>query len=451
MRHARLRDALSRCPTGRRQRSRVLIREISVDVRLLPTSVVLGLLLVMTAACGDRSGMSSTRTTGPQEQGSSATTQGQTSSPSPESPTTSVIPTSWPMSPGSAVPAPALYVVSFPTESSGYAIAGGYQSYNGALAMQLATTTDAGTSWRAAGSVLPDANKTLFAGGNVTPHLAFASQSLGYNWDQQEIDVTADGGAHWQVLPDPPYMTGPYRIGPVALVGSSLWVTYAGFAPGLSPFGDVASWTPGVGWVKRLNEDVVIHAMTSTSSAVELLASPTEQPNSTSESFMYESAGGTGGWHTSGTLTCPTDSSVVDSLAGTGRTFLAECVGSFQAGWAARSYWLSTDDGATWAMRARDAAQANLKKGEPPFGEGGSVTHEGGRFWVAVTRSTLYSSRDYGFTWQSAGGLNSEASAFSGAVTFNGQEGWCAYFGLGLWRTTDGGSAWEELGQSGTG
>ncbi len=405
----------------------------------------------LTLLCGCGGGSTSARTTGRQEQASSTITQGQSSSTPPESPTTSVIPPSWPLSSGSAVPAPALYAVSFPTDSSGFAIAGGYQSDNGALTMQLATTADGGASWRAVGGLLPDANKTLFAGGNVTPHLAFTSSSLGYNWDQEEIDVTADGGAHWQVLPDPPHMSGPYRIGPVVVAGSSLWVTYAGFTPGLSPFGEVASWTPGVGWINRLNEDVVIHAMTSTSSAIELLASPTEQPKSTAESFMYESAEGTGGWHTSGTLICPTDASVVDSLAGTGRTFLAECVGSFEAGWAARSYWLTTDDGATWAMRARDAAQVNLKAGAPPSGEAGSMTQEGGRFWVAVTRSTLYSSSDNGFTWQAAKGLNTEASAFSGAVTFNGPDGWCAYFGLGLWRTTDGGSTWEELGQSGPG
>jgi len=241
------------------------------------------------------------------------------------------------------------------------------------------------------------------------------------------------------------------RIGPVTLVGSSLWVTYAGFTPGLSPFGDVASWTPGVGWIKRLAADVVIHAMTSTSSTVALLASPTEQPNSTSESFMYISAQGTGEWHSSGTLTCPSDSSIVDSMAGTGSTFLAECVGSFEAGWAARSYWLTTDDGATWTMRARDSAQANLKAGIPPFGEAGTMTQDGGHFWVAVTRSTLYSSSDNGLTWQAATGLNKEASAFSGTVTFNGPDGWCAYFGLGVWRTADGGSTWEELGQSGLG
>jgi hypothetical protein len=405
--------------------------------------------LTILGGCGAGSGLTSEGSNAKLSRTPPLTTTAPVPSAQPSSPTTSVIPASWPLIPGTAVPAPALYAMSFPSQRLGYAIAGTYQAGDGSISMQLAKSTDGGATWTAEGGLLPDANKRLSAGGNVSPHLAFASASFGYNWDEGEIDVTTDGGAHWQVLSDPPYMSGPYRIGPVVLVGSSLWVSYAGFTPGLSPFGEVASWSPGVGWTSRLNKDIVIHAMTSTSSSVDLLASPTEQPNSTSEMFMRTAAYGNGGWQTPGTLTCPSDSSFVDSMAAVGSTVLAECVGEFGPGWAARSYWLTTNDGATWMMRARDSSEDSLKVGSPPSGEGGALAQGAGGFWVAVTRSTAYGSRDAGLTWSEASGIKTEGAGGAGSVTFNGPDGWCVYFGIGLWRTTDGGATWVELGQSG--
>jgi hypothetical protein len=436
---------------------------MSVPGRGVAYGTVLGLVVLASTAVGvslsflhqtapaARAGGLTNSTVPSPPPGAGATSGPTTSIPTPPVSTApSAVPSDWPLPSGSAVPGPALYAVSFPTTRSGYALAGGYQATDGSVALQLATTSDGGHTWTATGGLLPDANKALPSEVNVAPHLVFPTPTLGYSWDQGEVDVTQDGGAHWEVLPDPPGLSGPYRIGPATVVSSTLWVSYASYCPGLCPFGDVASWAPGVGWTQRLSAELVIHAMTATSSQVELLATPMSDAEASVGvgQFMYIGTDGGGGWHIPGIFTCPADSSVVDAMAGVSSTVLAECVGSFEAGWAARSYWLTTDNGATWTMQARDAAEPSMKAGTPPWGEGGFLAYNDGTFWIAESRGSVYGSVDNGLTWRAVSEIDTGVSD-AGTVTFAGQNGWCLYHGFGLWGTTDSGSSWQLLASQG--
>ena len=377
-----------------------------------------------------------------------------TTPPSPST-TTTVTPASWPLPEGATVPAPELAAVSFPQPTAGFGLVSGSENANGSLPVQLATSSDGGDTWNATGGLLPYAKHPLPVGGNVVPNLAFASTSLGYSWDQAEIDVTTDGGGHWEVLSDPPGESGTYAVGLVTLVGTSLWVAY-GSTSCQGEFGcpsEIASWSPTSGWLELLAQGTSVAAMTTEDSVVDVLVtSPTApgQPYAGNFNLLQDDAsGGPDGWREStGTLQCPIDARWVDSMATVGTTeILAECIGSFEAGWAARSYWLTTDVGATWTPRAADVPSVE-EEGTPPSGEAGSLATGASRFWVAVTRSTLYASRDGGLNWQTVG-VTTGGNGGSGDAVFNGEDGWCVYQGLGLWGTTDGGATWQQLGVSG--
>jgi hypothetical protein len=361
---------------------------------------------------------------------------------------------SWPVPEGAAVPAPELAAVSFPEPTAGFGLVAGEENPNGSVPVQLATSSNGGDTWSAMGGLLPYANRPLPDGGSVVAKLAFANSSLGFSWDQAEIDVTTDGGAHWDVLPDPPGESGPYAVGLVTLVGTSVWVAY-GSTSCEGEYGcpsQIASWSPTSGWLELLAQGTSIAAMTTEDPVVDVLVSSLAapgQPDDRNFNLLQNDAnGGPHGWRQStGTLQCPIDAGWVDSMAAIGTTeMLAECIGSFGAGWAARSYWLTTDSGATWTPRAADVPSVE-QEGSPPYGEDGSLAFGAGRFWAAVTRSTLYASVDGGLNWQTVG-VTTGDSGGSGYIVFDGEDGWCLYQGLGLWGTSDGGASWQQLGVS---
>lgn len=371
--------------------------------------------------------------------------------------TTTLVPARWPLPKGAVVAAPLLSVVSFPDSASGFGLISGYENPNGSVPVQLVTSTDGGATWHASNGLLPYADRPLPNQGVVTPQLAFANTTLGFSWDQAQIDVTTDGGRTWKRVPNPPGSSGTLEIGPATLVGSSLWVAYTESCEGtLGCVFHIDSWNPTNGWRKHLAQDTSVAAMTTVASTVDvLLTSPTPPGQPYDRNFVilqYNLKRVVGGWQQStGTLQCPADSSFVDSMAAMSDTeILAECVGDFQAGWAARSYWLTTDAGATWTLRARDDAPPLEKVGKPPSGESGYLAAAGGRFWVAVARSTLYMSDDEGLDWQTVG-VKTLSEGGTGDVVFRGEDGWCVYHGLGLWRTSDGGATWARLGASDVG
>lgn len=361
-----------------------------------------------------------------------------------------------PLPAGAAVPATLLMDVSFPNPESGFGVIGNHAAADGSSPAQIARSTDGGSTWHAVARFLPYANLLLPKGGIVFPQLAFATTSLGYSWDQAQIDVTTDGGTHWRVLPEPPGARGNYGVGPAVLAGSSLWVAY-GAASCAGSFGcssRIASWSPAGGWRILLGPGASVAAMTTHGSVVDVItASPRApgQPSDRDFRFLQNGVhGGSTSWRSgTGTLQCPTDSSFPDSVAAmSASSALVECVGDFQAGWAARSYWLTTDGGSQWTLRARSDAPPLETVGTPPGGEAGSLAARDGQFWDAGTRSTLYASSDGGLNWQTVG-VTTFGEGGGGYIVFRGLDGWCVYPGLGLWRTRDGGATWQQLGASG--
>jgi photosystem II stability/assembly factor-like uncharacterized protein len=357
---------------------------------------------------------------------------------------------------GTAIRATALVDVSFPTPQSGFGLIGNHAAANGSSPTQLVTSSDGGATWHAIAGLLPYANRTLPNGISVSPRLAFATTSLGYSWDQAQIDVTTDGGPHWRVLPDPPGAERAYGIGPAILVGSSLWVAY-GKTSCAGSFGcpsRIASWSPTSGWHALYGPSTSVATMTTYGSVVDIITtSPTAPGQTFDRDFRFLQVnvdGGPRGWQQGiGVIQCPTDSSFVDSVAALSKsTALVECVGDFEAGWAARSYWLTTDGGSQWTLRARSDAPPLEAVGMPPAGEEGTLAAGDGQFWDAGTRSTLYASGDGGLNWKTVG-VTTDGAGGGGYIDFRRSDGWCVYEGLGLWRTSDGGATWQQLGASG--
>jgi hypothetical protein len=314
---------------------------------------------------------------------------------------------------------------------------------------QLVRSSNGGVTWRAMAGFLPYANRPLPNGTIVFPRLAFATTSFGYSWDQAQIDVTTDGGAQWRVLPDPPGTSGNYGVASALLVGTSLWVAYSA-ASCAGSFGcgsRIASWSRAGGWRTRLGPGTSVAAMTTHGSFVDVVTTTPGTAGQKTDRFrlLQESAdAGSSGWRQgTAALQCPVDSSFADSVAALSTsTILVECVGDFEAGWAARSYWLTTDGGSNWTLRARSDAPPLETVGTPPAGEVGYLAPGCGQFWDAATRSTLYASSDGGLNWKAD---TTDGEGGGGYIVFRGQDGWCVYQGLGLWRTRNGGATWQQI------
>ncbi len=378
-----------------------------------------------------------------------------------------------PLRPGQIAPPSYLWAISFPTSQLGFGVITGTQNTDGGVPgtvpAQLVASTDGGSTWRAIGGLLPYAGGPS-VGGVSAAQLAFATGSLGYTWDQAQVDLTADAGVHWQTLPDPPGATATdLFIGPTTLVGTTLWVSYTtacGNTTGCPS--RIAAWTPGAGWTLLLAQGTTVAALTAADSEVEALVTlpaKTSQPADRARLIEHSTIGARTGWRqAAGTLDCPADSSMIDSMAAISATqIVAECVNaeSDDPAWKARSYWLTTNRGATWTLRARAIGNSvhtpgaysgspQYTVGTPPRGQSGYLAVGAGQLWNAVSLSTLYSSADQGLHWHAGIAIPADEGLI-GIVTFDGQHGWCVYHGLGLWRTTNGGSTWQQLGPSNAG
>ncbi len=276
----------------------------------------------------------------------------------------------------------------------------------------------------------------------VLPGLYFASPSVGYTWDPTQIDFTTDSGAHWRSLPAPPGVPpSHYQASATVFSAGQLWTAYSTTCLPSDPCDNLISSWNGQRWTNQVSLiPSTIAAMAATPDGVDVVLNNMIGHGEATYSLARLSAGGAV-YLGSGHFTCPTNIGFADSVAATTTAVLVECVGSFEAGWAARLYWLSTDNGADWTMRARDAAPPTPDLGTPPQGEGGQLAASDGRFWVAVRRSSLYYSQDGGLTWHPTVVNGSDGG--SGTIIFDGANGWCLYPGVGLWHSPDSGFTWK--------
>lgn len=338
---------------------------------------------------------------------------------------------------GAVVPASLLYSDPvFVDATNGFALARGT---GGAASERLATSADAGATWRVAGAPFPVA-------GDFTT-LLFTDADHGYVFGPAGLIVTADEGAHWaeapltgQVVRVLPAYGTVWAVGlacqaapglasdcPVTVAISrdqgKSW-TYTRAAP---PVGEAPTGGAGLGLVTSTNAYVVTWGAKTSGLAVTF--------DSGAHWSRLEDPCSATGW------------AVADLVPLADGGMWLVCGGAPTLQGEVKSVYRSTDGGHTWTLASSTglAPDGVLPTGSIPYSGLVSqiATVDPLICWLGLGGVGVIQTLDGGRHWFAVSGISGAERAADMGVTFirsrDGaiDDGWALGFGVGLWRTTD--------------
>jgi photosystem II stability/assembly factor-like uncharacterized protein len=370
---------------------------------------------------------------------------------------------------GTPVPLANLADVVFISDTRGFGLA-----FHGAATV-LATTDDAGDTWRVVNDALP---------ADLPAQLEFADTNHGYLWGGTPsaegavpLYMTSDGGRTWTKAPVGPVVSDVSAIGPDvwAVVGTcpinSLTVN-----PCPAPVTVDVSLNAGVTWTTTTADPPVAEepglsvddqdlelARITTARAYVLSFAPTRSSGGTSLGQIAYTADGGQTW-TTRPDPCPMYFDVGQEMAASGTNDLwMVCASPPSSGSQAKALYRSGDGGQQWTLTA--AANAPVLSGNTTLAATGglpvrgyvspySLGHENlavltpDAAWLFPDRSGVFQTTDGGHTWTAVSGLARAGlvGGGSGNIVFvDADHGWVCEVGAGVWRTTDG-VHWKHLG-----
>ncbi len=369
---------------------------------------------------------------------------------------------------GTPVPLANLADVVFISDTRGFGVA-----FHGASSV-LATTNDAGATWRVVNDHLPT---------DLPAQLEFADSSHGYLWGGTPstqgavaLWVTSDGGHAWVQAPVGPVVSDVSAIGPNvwAVVGtcalSSLTTAPACPATVDVSLNNGATWTPTTTappvdeepGLSVADQDLELARITR-SRAYVLMFAPARTEGEAALGRLGYTADGGQTWSIR-LDPCPTYFDVGQEIAASGTDDLwMVCASQPSSGSQAKALYRSSDGGRHWTLTA--AANAPVLSGNVALPTGGglpvggyvspySLGHQNlavltpDSAWLFPDRSGVFQTTDGGHTWSSVSGLARAGlvGGGSGNIVFvDADHGWVCEVGAGLWRTTDG-VHWKHLG-----
>lgn len=378
----------------------------------------MAILVGLGSACSSLQGLG----TKPSLSGSSTTSPGITTPPSPSPPLTA----------GTPVPGYQVGPLSFISSSRGYGLVE-FDTTGQSTAQQLVVTLNGGVTWQVVTSTpLPAWASTL----------EFTNSDNGDAWGSQGLDVTHDGGQHWDLSLN-------LAIGneAVSSIGNSIWAISSSDVLETSSDG-------GNTWEKAVRPPVpspAVLSRVSTSVAYVLgcgqMTLSGSQPGALART---ENAGKT--WQS---LSLPhgctgvADGSDFVALS-TNDLWLVQFgqpATDMSSKWVYRSY----DGGEHWTLMASTSLDTpNQSAGAiSPIGDFGPLSvlaSEPNRAWLAEDRGGLLVTTDGGLNWHPAyTDPNVDAEGPPYVTLLDAEHGW-AETGDGLWRTTDG-NIWREIAE----
>ncbi len=319
--------------------------------------------------------------------------------------------------------------LSFVSPSRGYGLVE-FDTTGLSAAQQLVVTGNGGVTWQVATSIpLPAWASTL----------EFVDSDDGYAWGSGGLDVTHDGGRHWELS-----LAVGTGSGAVSPIGTSVWA--------ISSSGVLESTADGgTTWQEAVQPPVSRPAVLSrvnTSVAYVLGCDEINQNGPQGDLARTEDGGKT--WQTLAVPPgCSGGSEWSDLVAlSTDDLWLVQFA---QPATDMTSKWVhrSDDGGVHWTLMASETlGDPDQRTGHifstGDFGPLSVLASEPNRAWLAEDRGGLLVTTDGGLDWQFAF-RDPDADAFGPpSVSFlDATHGWAAT-GDGLWRTTDG-TTWTEI------
>ena len=372
-----------------------------------------------------------------------------------------------PVPPGTLVPPANLADVVFINDTLGFGLA-----LHGETTV-LATSDDAGTTWRVVNNSLP---------AQVPAQFEFADATHGYLWGGPPtaqgvapLWVTSNGGRTWVQAPVGPVVSDVSAIGSNvwAVVGtcpiSSLPVTAACPATVDVSLNDGTTWhtttDPPVSEEPGLSvadQDLELARITPLRAYV-LSFAPARVGGGPSAGRLGYTPDGGQSWQTRPDP-CPTYFDFGEEMAASGTDDLwMVCASQPSSGSQAKAVYRSSDGGQQWTLTA--AANAPVLSGNVSLPAAGglplggyvspdSLGHENlavltpDAAWLFPDRSGVFQTTDGGHTWSSVSGLAKAGlvGGGNGNIVFaDADHGWVCEVGAGLWRTTDG-VHWRHIG-----
>ena len=387
----------------------------------VPTRWVFGLGLTVLIGLGSAcSSPPMVGTTEPGTSGSSATSLGPTVARSPSAP----------LATGTTVPGYRVGPLSFVSPSHGYGLVE-FDTTGLSTAQQLVVTENGGVTWQAASSTpLPAWASTL----------EFTDPDDGYAWGSQGLDVTHDGGQHWQMTLS--LATSNQAVSPI---GSSIWAISSSGALETSSDG-------GNSWQKAVQppfSDLAALSRVGLSVAYALGSTQSAQNGSPPGALARTEDGGQTWQVLPLPQGCVGGGSDLVALS-TDDLWLVE-FGQPATDMSSKCVYRSSDGGLHWTLMASE--NIGIPSGGTghifstgDFGPLDALASKPDSAWLAEDRGGLLVTIDGGLTWQFAY-RDPDVDAFGPPyVTFlDATHGWSAA-GDGLWRTTDG-LSWTEISQ----
>jgi photosystem II stability/assembly factor-like uncharacterized protein len=371
---------------------------------------------------------------------------------------------------GTPVPLANLADVVFISDTRGFGLA-----YHGASTV-LASTDDAGYTWRVVNADLP---------ADLPAQLEFADATHGYLWGGTPsaagtvpLWVTFDGGRTWGQAP-----VGPV-VSDVSAIGADVWTVVGSCpinsltlaAPCPTPPTIDISLDDGVTWQATTAPPPVTEepglsvadqdrelARITPSRAYVLSFAPARASGGVSVGRLGYTANGGQTW-IERPDPCPPYFDVGQEIAASGTEDLwMVCASQASGGAQAKALYRSSDGGQHWTLTA--AANAPVLSGNVSLMAAGglpvtgyvspySLGHENlavltpDAAWLFPDRSGVFQTTDGGHSWTPVSGLARAGlvGGGSGNIVFvDADHGWVCEVGSGLWRTTDG-VHWEHVG-----
>ncbi len=380
------------------------------------------LALVIAILIGLGSSCSSPQRTGT----STSLPSGSSTAPGPKNPR-SLFP---PLAAGTSVPGYRVGPLSFVSLSRGYGLVE-FDTTGQSSAQQLVVTEDGGATWQVATSTpLPAWASTL----------EFIDAADGYAWGSQGLDVTHDGGQHWALSLD--LATGSETVSPI---DKSIWAISSSDALETSSDG-------GNTWEEVVQPPVPSPAVLSrvSTSVAYVLGCGKMTLNGNQPGGLARTEDGGKTWQTlSLPQGCTGVSDWSDLVAlSTSDVWLVQ-FGQPATDMSSKWVYRSHDGGAHWALMASESlGDPRQRTGTiSPIGDFGPLSvlaSEPNRAWLAEDRGGLLVTTDGGLNWDFAYSAPNIDALGAPYVSFlDGTHGWAAA-GDGLWRTTDG-ITWTEI------
>lgn len=291
-----------------------------------------------------------------------------------------------PLAAGTTVPGYRVGPLSFVSPSRGYGLVE-FDTTGLSTAQQLVVTEDGGVAWQAATST------PLPAWASV---LEFLDPDDGYAWGSQGLDVTHDGGQHWELSLS--LATASEAVSPI---GRSIWAISSS---------DVLETTSdgGTTWQKAV-QPPVSHlgdlSRVSTSVAYVLGCSQTTQNGSQPGDLARTDDGGQTWQRLSLPQGCASGQSDLVAVS-TDDLWLVQ-FSQPATDMSSKSVYRSYDGGAHWSLMASENL-GNPNEGTGhiistgDFGPLSVLASEPNRAWLAEDRGGLLVTTDGGLTWQFA-------------------------------------------------